>query len=300
MKLPPLNENVRVDAGFVQGDEVSSHYDPMIAKLIVRGPDRKAALQKLHAALESYEVAGPVTNIEFLKKLCISPAVMEGDVETGYIQKHHSELFARKELEPEVLAQAAIGLLVGGSSSLAAEVGFLGSYQEREFHLQEVPADGKGQTTTTSVLVSEIPSRNSKRTFDVTIGDIYYPSITISPTSPTTFTSFFPHTRLSTTLIRSENHLTLFQRGSQYKLQIATPKWVEKALGVKDMANSVVAPMPCKVLRVDVKAGDVVKRDQALVVIESMKMETVIRSPVDGIVKRIVHGAGVSLKLERF
>jgi 3-methylcrotonyl-CoA carboxylase alpha subunit len=54
----------------------------------------------------------------------------------------------------------------------------------------------------------------------------------------------------------------------------------------------VLAPMPCKVLRVEVKEGQTVKRDQPLVVIESMKMETVIRSPVDGVVKRVVHGKG--------
>ena len=56
-----------------------------------------------------------------------------------------------------------------------------------------------------------------------------------------------------------------------------------------------LAPMPCKVLRVEVKEGDVVSKDQALVVIESMKMETVIRSPEEGkVVRKIVHGKGVS------
>lgn len=51
--------------------------------------------------------------------------------------------------------------------------------------------------------------------------------------------------------------------------------------------------MPCKVLRVEVQEGDVVAKDQVLVVIESMKMETVIRSPQAGRVKRVVHGQGV-------
>ena len=52
--------------------------------------------------------------------------------------------------------------------------------------------------------------------------------------------------------------------------------------------------MPCKVLRMDVKEGDVVKKDQVLAVIESMKMETVIRSPVDGVIARVVRKEGVS------
>ena len=106
-----VSESVRVDAGFAEGDEVSSYYDPMIAKLIVRGESRNEALQKLRAALESYEIAGPVTNIEFLKKMCMSPAFVAGDVETGYISKHHDELFQSQEIAPEVFAQAAIGLM---------------------------------------------------------------------------------------------------------------------------------------------------------------------------------------------
>ena len=51
--------------------------------------------------------------------------------------------------------------------------------------------------------------------------------------------------------------------------------------------------MPCKILKVYAKPGDTVKRDQMLLVIESMKMETIIRSPGEGlVVKRVVHGEG--------
>lgn len=71
-------------------------------------------------------------------------------------------------------------------------------------------------------------------------------------------------------------------------------KWLEKALGIKDVTNSVIAPMPCKILRVDVAEGDEVVKDQSLVVIESMKMETVIRSPQKGVVRKVVHKKGVS------
>lgn len=300
MKLPVLSQDVRVDAGFVAGDEVSSHYDPMIAKLIVRGETREAALQKMHAALESYEVAGPITNIEFLKRCCISPAFVAGDVETGYIQKHKKELFERKEIPVETLAQAAIGLLLEESSIHHTTTSLLGpTFQSRAFHLTELAADGKGVARPATVSISELPSLSAagpSRTFRITINDKTFDTVTVTGT-PTTFSTYFPHTRVETTLIRDEDRLTLFQQGTQYRLQLATPKWTERALGIKDVANSVLAPMPCKVLRVDVKEGDQVKKDQALVVIESMKMETVIRSPADGVVKRVVHGAGVSVIL---
>ncbi|OCK85628.1 methylcrotonoyl-CoA carboxylase subunit alpha mitochondrial precursor [Lepidopterella palustris CBS 459.81] len=297
VRTPIPTSTVRVDSGFIAGDEVSSHYDPMIAKLIVRGPTRQAALQKLRAALEEYEIAGPITNIEFLKKICVSPDFVAGDVETGYIEKHRSELFVREELKPEVLSQAAIGLLLQESAKIQRDpftsssgtiVGFGAGYQQREFQLVELPADGKGKSTSSTIRIRQ----TSPQKFDISINDTEYLNVTSTLDASNTITSFYPHTRLSTTFIRDESRLILFQQGKQYRLQLAVPNWVEKALGIKDVTNSVLAPMPCKVLRVEVQEGDEVKKDQPLVVIESMKMETVIRSPHDGVISRVVHGKG--------
>lgn len=64
LKTPRISDTVRIDAGFIEGDTISSAYDGMIAKLIVSGPTREVALRKLHTALEEYEVVGLSTNIE--------------------------------------------------------------------------------------------------------------------------------------------------------------------------------------------------------------------------------------------
>ena len=85
VKLPQTSETVRVDTGFGSGDEISVHYDPMIAKLIVHGTDRKDALRRLEKALIDYQVVGPKTNIDFLKNLARHPAFVEGKVETAFI-----------------------------------------------------------------------------------------------------------------------------------------------------------------------------------------------------------------------
>src|SRR5262249_2911846 len=61
--------DARVDAGVEQGGEITPWYDPMIAKLIVHGADRAAALGKLRAALEAVEIAGPATNVAFLRRI---------------------------------------------------------------------------------------------------------------------------------------------------------------------------------------------------------------------------------------
>ncbi|KAK4544754.1 hypothetical protein LTR36_004003 [Oleoguttula mirabilis] len=300
LRTPAQTESVRIDAGFIQGDEVSSHYDPMIAKLIVCGPDRKAALQKMERALEEYEVAGPVTNIEFLKRCCSSPAFVRGEVETGYIQKYHDELFEKVEVPEEVWVQAAIGLYEAEQARGAyakqpswplQTIGFGNAPQPREFQLVEISSDP--QVINTPVAVGVL--KTGPETYYLSVGG-GPPQALTSTFTPTTKTlqTFFSHTRLETTLIRDPdtNHLTLFQQGKQYRIQLAVPKWAAKALGMKDITNSVLAPMPCKVLRVEVKEGDEVKKNQALVVIESMKMETVIRSPQDGRISRVVHRAG--------
>ncbi|CAI6341276.1 unnamed protein product [Periconia digitata] len=304
LKTPQATPTVRIDAGFVAGDEVSSHYDPMIAKLIVQGPTRDAAIKKLRAALEDYEVAGPITNIEFLKRICTSPDFVAGDVETGYIQKHHAELFTPSPPAPEVYAQAALAVALQELSSSqnsdpftappVTATGFNGtSFQRRTLSIVEVPANTSIPNTTPPTKISI--HQTAPSTFDITVGDSthVFANVTASfAPSSNTLTTFYPHTRLATTFVRDADRLTLFQQGKQYRLQLALPTWAEKALGVKDVANSVLAPMPCKVLRVEIKEGDVVEKDQPLVVIESMKMETVIRSPSRGTVRRVVHGAG--------
>jgi 3-methylcrotonyl-CoA carboxylase alpha subunit len=303
LKTPQISDDVRIDAGFIQGDTVSSAYDGMIAKLIVSGPTREVAIRKMHAALEEYEIVGLSTNIEFLKRVCQSPAFIKGDVETGYIQKYHDELFAEESIVIEAYAQAALGLFakdvlnqngLSGFGPHGSSLGF--SSNERLFQFHPSPANTDSPTITVTV------GQTGSNIFSIAIsgGSISetYSNI-VSETSPASnsITTYFPHTRLQTTLIcsttsNSLENVTLFQRGKQIQLTLATPAWFEQALGIKDVTNSVLAPMPCKVLRNEVSEGDKVEKDQALVVIESMKMETVIRSPQKGVVKKLVHKEG--------
>ncbi|KAK4988288.1 hypothetical protein LTR50_004021 [Elasticomyces elasticus] len=313
LRTPPCTDTVRIDAGFVAGDDVSSHYDPMIAKLIVQGPNRTAALQKMNAALEAYEIAGPATNIDFLKRVCVSPAFMAGEVETGYIEKHRVELFRKEEAPPEVWAQAAIGLLLSEQSSHSGvntgvlarpgqqPIGFGAGPQYREIFLVDASAQaglgGEAQRATKVRIHQTGPSAFSVAVND----DTEYPRVTSTfDRASHTLQSFFPHTRLETTLIATASSpqgqtLTLFQRGRQHRLRLCVPAWAEKALGMRAAAaaaNSVMAPMPCKVVRVEVRDGERVSRNQALLVVESMKMEMVVRAPGDGVVKRVVRGRG--------
>ena len=300
MRTPPPSETVRIDSGFIDGDEISAHYDPMVAKLIVRGENRESAIMKLHMALEQYQIAGVVTNIEFLKRVCIAPAFIAGEVETGFIGRHKESLFAETEIAPEVYAQAALVSYFSGAAeeqntsdlNLIPQPGFGVTAQDRLFTFGRAKADGSVVTAPTTVGVLPIGTA----AFDIEVNGKRYDSVTSHwDTSQTLLTSFFPHTRIDSLITIDTSKITIFQQGQQYELESAAPDWVATALGVKDATHSVLAPMPCKILRIEVASGDSVKKDDALVVIESMKMETTIRSPQDGIISRLVHQEGVSI-----
>ncbi len=83
-----LPSSIRVDAGVVEGDEIGTGYDPMIAKLIAGGSTRDEALDRLAAALAETEVTGLTTNLPFLRWLVSHPALRSGDVTTAFLTDH--------------------------------------------------------------------------------------------------------------------------------------------------------------------------------------------------------------------
>ncbi|KAK1573359.1 carbamoyl-phosphate synthase subunit L [Colletotrichum navitas] len=307
LTTPHINGDIRIDAGFVQGDTVSEAYDGMIAKLIVRGKDRETAIRRMELALREYEVVGLSTNIEFLKRLCRSPAFIKGDVETGFIEKWKEELFKPRPIHSEVFIQAALGSLSpqlvhdaphGGSlgfgeASTLSERKFafkvLDSYSEKEGEVVEVSITQKSNQ-----LFDARVSRNGEETHE--IKNLASKSLANS-SSTTALTTFFPNERLESTVVQNTRNeqdmkIVVFQHGIKTELSLLPPSWFEKALGLKEATASVVAPMPCKILKNEVEEGQTVAKGAPLVVIESMKMETVIRSPQSGVIKKLAHNEG--------
>ncbi len=83
---PPEGPGIRLDTGFREGDEVTPNYDPMLSKLIVWAPSREEALARMRCALEDFVVLGCVTNITFLRALCLHPDVITGRTTTDMIE----------------------------------------------------------------------------------------------------------------------------------------------------------------------------------------------------------------------
>ncbi|KAF7553011.1 hypothetical protein G7046_g7229 [Stylonectria norvegica] len=307
--LPPslISEDVRLDWAFGSGSTISEAYDGMIAKLIVRGETRERAIAKMESVLRAYEIVGVSTNVEFLKRLCQTDAFIAGDVETGFIDKWRDELFKPRRIPNEVFAQAALGMLsfeVGskppphgltlgfGEANATSErkLAFkvLDGYSEQEGEVVEADVTQTGHN-----LYNVSVSRKGDETPQV------FTNISCSPKADgqvMKLESFFPLQRIESSVVPQINDndtkITIFQHGIKTDLALLPPKWYEKALGLKEVTASVAAPMPCKILKNEVEEGQVVKKGAPLVVIESMKMETVIRSPQDGVIKKLAHKAG--------
>ncbi|OTA05703.1 Acetyl/propionyl-CoA carboxylase alpha subunit [Trichoderma parareesei] len=303
--------DIRLDWGFGSGSVVSEAYDGMIAKLIVRGDTRETAIAKLAAALRSFEIVGLSTNVEFLKRMCASEAFIAGDVETGFIDKWRHELFKPRHITNEVFAQAALGVLSNqtqkhapGSGPHGLSLGFgnsnstserrlafkvLDGYSENEGEVVEATVSQTGHNVYT-IAVSRKGSSSEPEVFHNVISE---PTISGPVTK---LKSRFPGERIESTVVPqetdTETKLAIFQHGVKTDLALLPPSWYEKALGLKEMTASVAAPMPCKILKNEVEEGQSVKKGEPLVVIESMKMETVIRSPQDGVIKKLAHKEG--------
>jgi acetyl/propionyl-CoA carboxylase alpha subunit len=94
----PARPGVRVDAGVTTGDEVTIHYDPMIAKVIAHAETRADAIRKMDAALSEYTLTGLTTNIPFLRAVLTHPAFGQGQTTTHFIEQHLSDWEPDEEL----------------------------------------------------------------------------------------------------------------------------------------------------------------------------------------------------------
>ncbi|CAN5170434.1 acetyl/propionyl/methylcrotonyl-CoA carboxylase subunit alpha [soil metagenome] len=102
----PTGAGIRVDSALELGVQISSDYDPMIAKIIAWAPDRAEALRRLDRALADTVTLGVTTNAEFLRLLLADPAVVAGDLDTGLIERRTPEL-AFRDADDEVFMAAA-------------------------------------------------------------------------------------------------------------------------------------------------------------------------------------------------
>ena len=272
----------------------------MIAKLVVHGRDRAEALRVLRRGLEEYKVVGVSTNVEFLRTLAGNDAFIQGDVETGFIKKHHSELFPPiSDPSPELLARAALYVVLRDQTAPSALQSPWTSLGARRFG-----GDVYERTITLSkdetALINVTLKHTSPGHFDITVdgaSPTIFKSVPARLTSPTTLAAFSTNTTIvsqppppASTSANTTERLHLFSAdGTKTTLTLSPPAWL-LSLGGDVLAahkGALRAPMPSLVVEVRVSPGQRVDKGQAVVVLESMKTETVLRAEVAGVVKAV-------------
>jgi acetyl-CoA carboxylase biotin carboxylase subunit len=103
---PPSGPGIRLDSGVDAGSTVSYHFDPLLAKLIVRAPSRAASINRMKRALNDFVVLGVANNIEFLGRILSTDDFIAGKLDTGFLERHPELLLVSPDIPPEALIAA--------------------------------------------------------------------------------------------------------------------------------------------------------------------------------------------------
>lgn len=309
---------MRIETGVRAGDAISPFYDPMIAKLVVHGKDRPAALAAMHAALAGTEVAGSTVNTAFLAALAADSDFASGNVNTGLIARHQAELTAIPPPRPDIIAAAALAASGAATrptsddpwSTLAyAHFHAMAKRLELRFGDETIPvavgienghwgvaAVSSGKNGTGGKASPTLPLPH------MAAGDLA--SAAAFEGFESAFDGFVAEgqpSRLWQGISSGgaqrvacwPGHVTVFDGAVGYTFAIPDPLAASNQ-GASGLA-SLRAPMPGLVKLVRAITGDAVIKGQPLLILEAMKMEHAIVAPHDGIIAEIAaEGAQVS------
>jgi 3-methylcrotonyl-CoA carboxylase alpha subunit len=285
LRTPAENTHVRIDTGVHQGDEVSMHYDPMIAKLVVWDIDRSSALRRLQQSLAEFQVVGVATNTIFLGSIAAHPAFAAGEIDTGFIERHRAALFPEGATASDrTLAIASLEVML----ELQAEA-------VKKAHSSPDPHSPWHQMSGWRL--------NFDNHHDIHFIDGEQPVTVVVHYRPGGYLLDLPDgslfvrgerhesgdiladlggMRVKATVVRSGNILTVLDQGKSHLLTWHDPG----AAGDEDevVAGRLTAPMPGKVVAIMAGIGVRVERGAPLLIMEAMKMEHTINAPCDGAV----------------
>jgi acetyl-CoA carboxylase biotin carboxylase subunit len=247
---PPTS--LRVDSGVVQGSEVSAFYDSLLAKVIAHAPSRTEAIRALARGLAEFEIEGVQSNLDLLLATIQSAAFVAGDLHTGVLAEQPAA-----ETPAEVLAAAAV--------ARAPRAWRLGRLD------QPVRLEPGGEVCVTQDL-------RDAHSWHVRVGADEVVAEVLADGSA----------RVNGELARLGAGWVEW-RGHLYRVRAAPPLDVEDFAHAASAAGGggLTAPMPGRVVKVAVAAGDHVSPNQALVVLEAMKMEHVVEAPHAGVVSQV-------------
>ena len=278
---------VRIDSGVREGDEITPFYDPMIAKVIVHAATREEALNRLSVALSECRIAGAVTNLEFLSRLAANAEFCAGQVDTGLIARHIDTLSVAPVADDLVIALAMLaghGLLNTPASTDPWDV--LKGWHEWAPTRLRAELDSGDTRIVRHIEIAE-PGH-----FRVGEGGAAL-DLVISSVGADTYAVESNGRRMTFGIACASETVTVFLQGQTYEFG-----WLDDLAGFEDGdagGNAVIAPMPGLVTQVYAAAGDHVRKGDALLVLEAMKMEYVLPAPRDGVVQEVFVPAGTQI-----
>jgi len=283
---PAQTDCIRVDTGVEQGDEITPHYDPMIAKLIVWGADRRQALARMRQALAQYRIVGVSNNVDFLARLVAVPSFAEAQLDTGLIEREQNLLFppagavpsdvwmlaalaellreqrlaekkAAQSPAPHSPWQALDGWRLNGRA--ARRLAFRLGDDVQEVGVEVVP--GGHRLTVGALQVVARGALGPDSELQAQLGD----------------------RRLRAAVVPSGERRQVFFEGRSWSVSLVDTLHVGGE--GEEVEGGLRAPMPGKVIALSVAPGTTVEKGAPLLVLEAMKMEHTIHAPHKGVVK---------------
>ncbi|HMM57403.1 MAG TPA: biotin carboxylase N-terminal domain-containing protein [Rudaea sp.] len=276
LQLPNPDAHVRIDSGVIEGDTVSIFYDPMIAKLIVWDRTRADALTRMGEALARCDVIGPKSNIEFLERLVRHPAVVEGRIDTGYLDRNLDEFIgAETHAEPIAPFAAATAWLLH-EEARTRNAATASSDPHSPWARADAFRLGHSGKRIVKLDQHEITAFGAAGNYELASGE----------TKCAVAGARIDHGILSARFDGVSHRFALGIHGDRIVVHDGTRRrtFVSEPVfafvpSEKMHADSVRAPMPGRIVVVKIKSGDKVEQGQELLVMEAMKMELSLKAP---------------------
>ncbi|WP_370231310.1 acetyl/propionyl/methylcrotonyl-CoA carboxylase subunit alpha [Marinobacter nauticus] len=287
LSTPDESAHVRVDTGVTEGDEISIHYDPMIAKLIVWDETREQAVNRMVQALEHYRIAGLKTNIRFLHAAVDAQPFREAELTTNFIATHNDLLFPKSRLDLDKALVLAAGFILEQRKSAEPVTGDPWSPfgRKNSWRMNSEYAQPLTLQVGDDKHALKILERDDR--YQVFVGgSVYHLNAKLNDDY---LQAVINGHRLSVHGNLHNEELVLFYEGDTFKCTV-----YRETYGFEEMASegSLAAPMNGSVVAIQAQVGDKVTAGQTLVIMEAMKMEHAIKAPADGVVSEIFYAEG--------
>jgi 3-methylcrotonyl-CoA carboxylase alpha subunit len=274
--VSPLARN---DAGVEKGDSVTIFYDPMIAKIIVHGDNRDAALRKMQDALSKTLISGLNTNQEFLSNIFVHKEFIKGSVDTGFIERYEKDLIPEDygSANDEITALLAVWLLMGlGQRQAVDPWGANDNWRMGGAFSKKISFLNKGKKTELSALFKDpfLFLEFDKKKLEVKFLSNERSQISI----------MIDGKEVSGSVVEAANEITVSVNGKVASFQLYAQGGADEDQGG---GGKIITPMPGKVIDVLVKKGEKVTKNQPLLILEAMKMEMTIRAGLSGTIEEL-------------